>query len=289
MSKSLFIRVSVTPEIEFSARGRHARHTPTSLPTTPLTIPIKENHAMEINVNFGCYGNVFAIPSVIVDDYIKIVDGNTIKVLLYVLRNSGESIDTNEIMENVGISENDFAKALKFWSDLGILSEKDPPPKDEEVAPTAKKRKKNVSPKPEISADNFNLEPEIKDNSNSPKTKGIKCNNQKMRGLISTIETVLCRTLNENMNQNVKRMYEEIGLPAEVIVMLVHYCKQMDKIAKSNLNYVEKTALDWKNRGITTLAKAEEEIAEYDRRKKQVSSKKPSYTVDTSNDFVLKI
>ncbi|MDR0984443.1 MAG: DnaD domain protein [Ruminococcus sp.] len=250
---------------------------------------------MEINVNFGCYGNVFAIPSVIVDDYIKIVDGNTIKVLLYVLRNSGESIDTKEMIENVGISENDFAKALKFWSDLGILSAKDSPGKDENVAATSavatKKRKKSLNPKLESTNNEETSEPEIFENSssNSQKTDGIKCNNRKMRGLISTIESVLQRTLNENMNQNVKRMYEEVGLPAEVIVMLVHYCKQMDKIAKSNLNYVEKTALDWKNRGIVTLEKAEEEIAEYDRRKKKSGSKTPSYSIDTSNDFVLKI
>ena len=52
---------------------------------------------MNYKLNLGCWGSVFAVPSDVVDKYIKIAGGSNIKVLLFFLRHSGEQV-TDEII-----------------------------------------------------------------------------------------------------------------------------------------------------------------------------------------------
>ena len=54
---------------------------------------------MNYKLNLGSWGSVFAVPADVVDKYIKIAGGSSIKVLLYFLRHSGEQV-TDEIMAN---------------------------------------------------------------------------------------------------------------------------------------------------------------------------------------------
>ena len=45
---------------------------------------------MNYNINLGGWNSIFAVPSDVVDKYIKIASGSNIKVLLYFLRHCGE-------------------------------------------------------------------------------------------------------------------------------------------------------------------------------------------------------
>ena len=47
---------------------------------------------MNYMINLGSWGSVFAVPSDVVDKYIKIASGSSIKVLLYFLRHCGEQL-----------------------------------------------------------------------------------------------------------------------------------------------------------------------------------------------------
>ena len=57
-------------------------------------------------------------------------------------------------------------------------------------------------------------------------------------------------------------LYKEIGLPPEVILMVIGYAVQN---GKARLSYIEKTALNWAEQGITTIAKADEYLCHLDR------------------------
>ncbi len=57
-------------------------------------------------------------------------------------------------------------------------------------------------------------------------------------------------------------LYKEIGLPPEVILMVVGYAVQN---GKARLSYIEKTAINWAEQGITTIAKADDYLYHLDR------------------------
>ena len=47
---------------------------------------------MEYFVNTGIWGEIFAVPNSVVDNYIKLANEAAVKVLLYVLRNNGKNL-----------------------------------------------------------------------------------------------------------------------------------------------------------------------------------------------------
>lgn len=56
-------------------------------------------------------------------------------------------------------------------------------------------------------------------------------------------------------------IYEHYGLPAEVIMELLHYCADISSGRLPTLRYIDRVACDWANREILTLEQAEEFIS----------------------------
>ena len=46
---------------------------------------------MNYSLDAGAWNSVFAVPAGVVDKYIKLADGASLKLLLYLLRHGGES------------------------------------------------------------------------------------------------------------------------------------------------------------------------------------------------------
>lgn len=68
-------------------------------------------------------------------------------------------------------------------------------------------------------------------------------------------------------------LYKEVGLPPEVILMIIGYAV---KNGKAKLSYIEKTALNWAEDGITTIAAADAHLCRMEKRDdawKQVSER----------------
>ena len=76
---------------------------------------------MSIKINLGAWSSVFAVPSKIVDEGLKFSDGVKLKVLLYVLRNSGNEITDSDISAATGVNVTDIPEALDYWVSMGIL------------------------------------------------------------------------------------------------------------------------------------------------------------------------
>ena len=54
---------------------------------------------MSYTVNLGCWGSIFAVPSDVVDKYLKIAGSAQLKVLLWILRHSGENFEVDTIAD----------------------------------------------------------------------------------------------------------------------------------------------------------------------------------------------
>lgn len=76
---------------------------------------------MSIKINLGAWSSVFAVPSKIVDEGLKFSDGVKLKVLLYVLRNSGNELTDSDISAATGVNVTDIPEALDYWVSMGIL------------------------------------------------------------------------------------------------------------------------------------------------------------------------
>ena len=77
---------------------------------------------MSYTVNLGCWGSIFAVPTEIVDKYLKIAGSAQLKVLLYILRHSGEEFDLQTIAKYLNMDSFDVKDCIEFWVSFNIIA-----------------------------------------------------------------------------------------------------------------------------------------------------------------------
>lgn len=204
---------------------------------------------MDYCFNGGCWGAVFAVPQSVVDNYIKLANEAAVKVLLFVLRNSGRNFTSEEIAAALNLKENQVEEAFLFWENANILSkgsEPAPLPEKEEKAVAAEKpvRKSSIP-----SGTSYNLKPtEI--------AERVK-NSEDVRVMFTMAEASFGRPLNHTEQRSFIWMHDYLGLSADVLITIAAYCISIDK---GNIRYIESLAADWSEKGINTLEAVQEEI-----------------------------
>ena len=66
---------------------------------------------------FDCdrWGSSFSVPSKVVDKYIKLSDGDFVKVLLCILCSTERECDSAKLAEKSGLPENTVIDAVTHW------------------------------------------------------------------------------------------------------------------------------------------------------------------------------
>ena len=90
--------------------------------------------------------------------------------------------------------------------------------------------------------------------------------------LVKETQLILGRTLNSTDLKKLFGIYDDLALPAEVIMLLIHHCKEENDErfgAARHLGFaaIEREARDWFDREIVTYEQAESWLAELARRK----------------------
>lgn len=208
---------------------------------------------MDYCFNGGCWGAVFAVPQSVVDNYIKLANEAAVKVLLFVLRNSGRNFSSEEIAAALNLRENQVEEAFLFWENANILSkgkESEPaetvrPEKKEPAAPAEKSVRKSSIP----SGTSYNLKPtEI--------AERVKTS-EDVRVMFTMAEASFGRPLNHTEQRSFIWMHDYLGMSADVLITIAAYCISIDK---GNIKYIETLASDWSEKGINTLERVQEEI-----------------------------
>lgn len=182
----------------------------------------------------------FSVPSQVVDRYIKIASGNQLKVLLSVFRNPFLPIDERAIGEQLALPEGEVRDALMFWADAGLLkndADVSAPPKEE---PKKTVRAASVKPTREEVARRGLEDPQI-------------------AFMLQTTEQKLGRALRPNEASSLVWLYDDEGVSIAVLLMVVDYAISEDN---AKIGFIEKTALEWLDAGVTTVPEAEERIKE---------------------------
>ena len=67
---------------------------------------------MRYQIDPDAWQSVFAVPSILVDKYLKLAGAVQLKVLLWLLRHPGQELDQQAISHSLGISPPDAADAM---------------------------------------------------------------------------------------------------------------------------------------------------------------------------------
>lgn len=191
---------------------------------------------MKYKINWD--DGVFAVPDCVADS-LKLASGKAVKVLLYILKFKSE----DGICEALGITGEDLEDALSYWKSVGVMYSEGEQPAVRE-APAAVQKAPTALPKAAKAVSAEEIAARIGESA-------------EIKTLLESIESSMARPLTFDDQRTVIWIYDHLGLPPEVILMLVNYCVG---IGRANMHYIEKTAVSWADEGIDSSAAADAKI-----------------------------
>lgn len=218
---------------------------------------------MSYVIDFGGWGSVFAVPASVVDKGLKLASEAQLKVLLYILRHSGETLTADDIGEALSLHSEDVKDAVSYWEELKIFSAKNNAltiPEDNASATLQKCDEQNIK-KENTEAVSERPRPVSRPTKPEPGyvAKRLRSDSNIVL-LMDEAQRILSKVLSNSDTATLLMLHDTDGLPIEVILMLLEHCVQ---IGKGNMRYIERTGIQWGSEGITTIALAEEKIRRY--------------------------
>ncbi len=208
---------------------------------------------MSYQINLGQWNSVFAVPSALVDKHIKLASESQLRVILYLLRHSGDSIEKETLSRALGIAEQEVENALDFWKERGLIAESGgeltppaPLPADNPAQPTTEKQKpeKHTSVSRAVKPD-------------SAFVAKVMQEDKSLVGLLDEAQSVLGKPLSPGDTATLVMLYSTFGLPCEVLALLINY---IASTSSPSIRAVERLGISWSDNGIVTVDAAEAEI-----------------------------
>ncbi len=207
---------------------------------------------MKYSVNMGHWCSVFAVPTDIIDKYIKTASGSAIKVLIFLLRYSGNIFDSEKIASETGLTNDEALNALNFWKQAGFINNT--------LGGFSDSRQQNT---PAAQFDSIKKDFSVPQNSINYILKPDEIA-EKLEKDNETREyfkmAVLCfqHELTYQEQKCLLWMNDVLGLNTDVCLQLISYCASIKKLSPQ---YINTLAIDWEKRNIDTCELAKEEIA----------------------------
>lgn len=204
------------------------------------------------------------------DKYMPTANGEYVKVYLYLLRNRSEELDIETIADKLELTDNDVRRALKYWEKIGILtvrSEGDA--EDTQNKPNC--LDKTASSPVDSTAKTDRVfavkEGHADAGSSAAKSEGGSsidrlAQDAEFKQLLFMVQKYRSKILTEREEQILAYLYDGLHLPFDVLDYLVQYCVETDH---SDMRYIEKTGIDWAERGIKTVKEAQCRTREFDK------------------------
>lgn len=228
---------------------------------------------MNYSLNIGEWNSVFAVPSSIVDKYIKLAGANSLKLLLYLLRHGGKEYSADKLKSELGFTEiGELEDAALFWIQRGVIrytnsEETALSAAPEEVSRVYETADPSPAPEKEYVQQTIDDIRPLKPAEKTVKTTPARVssgeiasrmnNSDEVRMLFGEAEKIYGRPLRQRDNQTLIALVDHYGLPAGVALMLLSYCF---KVGKTSPNYIESTAAGWSEDGIDSIDKADARI-----------------------------
>lgn len=210
---------------------------------------------MVYSLNAGDWNSVFAVPSSVVDKYIKLAGGNSLKLLLFLLRHGGEEFLGERLSEELGFTElGELEDAALFWIQRGIIrfSNEDSgllspaaPAEDEPVTVTEEPPAvKNVELPEPVKVSAGGIAERIQ-------------TDKEIKFLFNEAQVLYGRMLRQNEQQLLISLTDHFGLSGAVSAMLLGYCF---KNGLTTPKKISDTAKCWVEEEITSVELANSKI-----------------------------
>ncbi len=178
----------------------------------------------------------FKLPMDFVDNYILKAKPEYVMVYLYAHRHKADDKCFNhaEASAVLGLNEQKVREAAEYWTGLGfdIFTVKKFPPKCEKSKYSAGEIAKFTDSDHELAL------------------------------LYEETEKIMNKPLSTNDQQTLFWIYNDLGMSTSMIILMLNYAKSIDKC---KMRFIEKTAFEWSEKGITNFNDAEKYLAEMER------------------------
>lgn len=216
---------------------------------------------MDYKVSSGIWGTMFGVPAIVADNFLKLATEEQIKVLIYILRNSGRSCTDGEISENTGVPVQQISDSIAFWQQVNVLtSEKNTiiQPQNMGIMTSQSDVVSETQKTEQISsAHKVKIEPSARKQNLKPSEISLLMQDSaEISQLLKMAESIM-GILGHTQQNSLIWMYSYLGLKIEVIITLLSYCVSIEK---NNFSYIEKIAASWSENEINTLDAAQEEV-----------------------------
>lgn len=201
--------------------------------------------------NAALLRHVFFVPEVVADSHLRLAGAAQLKVLLWLSRHNGE-FEADACALATGVSEAECRDAVRYWVDAGVLMGAEPVPApvpEPASVPQPVARPRAVKPQ-------------------MPEVIARRNDNADFAMLLDEVSARLGKALSPGDMETLLYLFGTAGLPVEVILLVVGYAATSDRLA---MRYIEKVALDWADRGIVTIAAAEEHLCLLERSQQAVN------------------
>lgn len=195
-----------------------------------------------------------------IENHMPSANGAYVKVYLLALSLafSKNEMTTAQIAQRLNLLESDVVNAFEYWKEKGVLR---------------------------INGDNIlfgSSQPAEEKNvkKNIEQISDAMTNNQALADLCALSQEILGKPLKNKDIETLYWFYDELCFSPEVITMLLEYCVSKDK---RNMNYIEKVAISWHEKGIATMEDANKLITDEKERNGYIYSLRRLFGIDNRN------
>ena len=228
---------------------------------------------MSFSVNLGPWGSIFPVPTAVVDQHIKLCGAAQLKVLLLVLRAGEAQVDVPALCKQLNLSAADVHDALNYWVSCGILAQDGPEQtvqasQPDPFAPPEPEKRQTVPPQQPLEPAPTGVTTQTSQGQKITTITGrrhltqqeiavLAAQDPQVSVLVQEAQARLGKPLSPTETEAVVSLYQYGGMSIDLILMVIEYCKSIDK---TSMRYVERTAYNWLDNGIDTHEQAEMHI-----------------------------
>ncbi len=159
-------------------------------------------------------------------------------VCVYLMSKAKESATTEELARDLGILESDVIRAFAYWQEH-----------QEEKPAVVEMEQESKEAEPSSSGVAWEKKPQY-----TTEEIGMYMQHAEVKGMVQRAQQRMGRLLTRNDLETIFGFYDWLGLPVDVIDILISYCASKQKTA---MGYMEKVAIDWAKENIQTVEDAE--------------------------------
>lgn len=214
---------------------------------------------MKYEISLKNRGSSFAVPTSVVNKYIKKASEGYLKVLLYILSEGEGSFVTDDIAEKTDVDENIIFDAISFWISKNVISCADISPiiSNEKPATKTKAQEKTVSKIEPIDPSRESLSRKITVKYSPKDLEKLVDESDELKFLMDNSQVILKRPIKYSEQGSLINLYEYYGFSVAAILMLLEYC---EKVGKTSIGYIEAVAKNWFENNIIDFECVEKEI-----------------------------